>query len=126
MKYESCPISIKSLSGEHIERVFDLWMFRAYARAMSGRHARVDSSVGRRWRGKLVTMLAAWMAAFLIVTALLSFFGDQLGSLPLALRALVISGVLMTTMTTVVMPVLSAAVERWLAGPVQPSHSRRD
>jgi hypothetical protein len=70
----------------------------------------------RRWPAKVVTTLGAWLVAFLLVTALLSFFGDELASLPLALRALVISGVLMTVMTTVVMPALSAAVGRWHAG----------
>jgi hypothetical protein len=36
-----------------------------------------------------------------------------LASLPLAIRALVISGVVVTAMTTVVMPALSVAVGRW-------------
>jgi hypothetical protein len=73
-------------------------------------------------------MLAAWLAAFLLVTALLSLFGDDLASLPLALRALVMSGVLMTVMTTVVMPAVSVAVGRWLAGPTRtgsPGAARR-
>jgi hypothetical protein len=75
-----------------------------------------------------LTMLAAWLAAFLLVTALLSLFGDDLASLPLALRALVMSGVLMTVMTTVVMPAVSVAVGRWLAGPTRtgsPGAARR-
>jgi antibiotic biosynthesis monooxygenase (ABM) superfamily enzyme len=67
----------------------------------------------------VTTTLAAWLVAFLVVTALLTLFGDQLGSLPLALRALVISGVLVALMVHVVMPVLSAAVARWVAGPPQ-------
>jgi antibiotic biosynthesis monooxygenase (ABM) superfamily enzyme len=56
---------------------------------------------------------------FGVVTALLTVFGDELGSLPLALRALVISGVLVALMVNLVMPVLSAAVARRLAGPPQ-------
>jgi hypothetical protein len=44
---------------------------------------------------------------------LLSLFGDELGSLPLALRALVISGVLVALMVNLVMPVLNAAIARW-------------
>jgi antibiotic biosynthesis monooxygenase (ABM) superfamily enzyme len=63
---------------------------------------------------RLVTTLAAWLVAFLIATALLRLFGDQLGSLPLELRALVISGVLVTLMANLVMPVLGAAIARWM------------
>jgi antibiotic biosynthesis monooxygenase (ABM) superfamily enzyme len=65
----------------------------------------------------VMTTLAAWLVAFLIVTAILTLFGDQLESLPLALRALVISGVLVALMTNLVMPVLSAAIARWTACP---------
>jgi antibiotic biosynthesis monooxygenase (ABM) superfamily enzyme len=71
-------------------------------------------AAARRWPARLATTLAAWIAAFLIVMALLSVLRDELASLPLAIRALVISGVVVTAMTTVVMPVLSVAVGRWL------------
>lgn len=70
-----------------------------------------------RWLAPVVTTLAAWLVAFLVVTALLTLFGDELGSLPLALRALVISGVLVALMVNLVMPALSVAVSRWLADP---------
>jgi antibiotic biosynthesis monooxygenase (ABM) superfamily enzyme len=59
---------------------------------------------------RLVITLAAWLVAFLTVTALLELFGDELASLPLAVRALVISGVLVTLMANVVMPVLNSAI----------------
>ena len=65
---------------------------------------------------RVTTTLAAWLVAFLTVTVLLTLFGEQLGSLPLALRALTISGVLVALMANVVMPVLSAAIARWMAG----------
>jgi uncharacterized membrane protein len=68
------------------------------------------------WRARLATTLAAWMAAFGVVMALLSALGDELGSLPLAIRALIISGAVVTIRTTVVMPALSVTVRRWLAG----------
>ena len=61
---------------------------------------------------RLMTTVAAWAVAFLIVTAIFTLFGDQLNSLPPALRALVISGVLVALMTNLVMPVLSAAIQR--------------
>lgn len=44
--------------------------------------------------------------------ALLTLFGDALGSLPLALRALVLSGVLVVLMANVVMPLSNIAVTR--------------
>jgi antibiotic biosynthesis monooxygenase (ABM) superfamily enzyme len=66
----------------------------------------------------MATTLAAWLAAFLVVTGLLRLFGDQLGSLPLELRALVLSGVLVGLMANVVMPVLNAAAaRRWSDSP---------
>jgi len=48
--------------------------------------------------------------------ALLTLLGDELGSLPLGLRALVISGVLVAVMVNLVMPVLSGAAARWESG----------
>jgi antibiotic biosynthesis monooxygenase (ABM) superfamily enzyme len=64
----------------------------------------------------VVTTLAAWLVAFGVVLALLTLFGDELGSLPLALRALVMSGVLVALMVNLVMPIVSLAVARWVAG----------
>ena len=61
--------------------------------------------------------LVVWLVAFAIVTTLLSVFGRQLGSLPLAIRALVISGVLVTVMTRLVMPAFDAVARRWLTRP---------
>jgi antibiotic biosynthesis monooxygenase (ABM) superfamily enzyme len=62
----------------------------------------------------LLMTLGAWIVAFVVVLALLTLLGDQLKSLPLALRALLISGVLVSLMANLVMPVLSAAIARWL------------
>jgi antibiotic biosynthesis monooxygenase (ABM) superfamily enzyme len=46
----------------------------------------------------------------------------------LALRALVISGLLVGLMVNLVMPILSAALARWLAGPprMRPKRAARD
>jgi antibiotic biosynthesis monooxygenase (ABM) superfamily enzyme len=60
--------------------------------------------------------LGAWLVAFAVVLTLLTVFGDELKSLPLALRALVISGVLVSLMVNLVMPVLNVAIARWLRG----------
>jgi antibiotic biosynthesis monooxygenase (ABM) superfamily enzyme len=85
-----------------------------------GEQARTPAR-GRPWLARVVTTLAAWLVAFLIATALLTLFGDELGSLPLALRALVISGVLVALMANLVMPVLTAAIARWMPGGSRPS-----
>jgi antibiotic biosynthesis monooxygenase (ABM) superfamily enzyme len=79
----------------------------------AGRGAR---SGPRPWVVRTATTLAAWVVAWVVVVALLSLMGDELGSLPLALRALVISGVLVTLMANLVMPVLGRIVARWTAG----------
>lgn len=73
------------------------------------------SSAPRPWLVRLTMTLAAWPVAWLVVVALLSVIGDQLGSLPLALRALVISGVLVALMANLVMPLLGRVAESWLA-----------
>ncbi|HKA67782.1 MAG TPA: hypothetical protein VKG85_01560 [Actinomycetes bacterium] len=70
----------------------------------------------RRWPIMVATILAAWLVAFLVVMALLTLFGDQLASLPLAVRALVLSGSLVALMVNLVMPVLSVVVARTLSG----------
>jgi hypothetical protein len=75
-----------------------------------------DPSRARKWPAAIATTLAAWLVAFGVVTALLTAFGDELASLPLALRALVISGVLVALMVNLVMPVLNVAVARWVRG----------
>jgi antibiotic biosynthesis monooxygenase (ABM) superfamily enzyme len=71
-------------------------------------------SAPRRWLVRLTTTLAAWLVAWVVVVALLTALGDQLGSLPLALRALAISGVLVALMANLVMPLLGRVAERWL------------
>jgi antibiotic biosynthesis monooxygenase (ABM) superfamily enzyme len=65
-----------------------------------------------RLRAALVMTLTTWIVAFGIVTGLLSLFGHQLMSLPLAPRAAIISGVMVTLMVNVVMPRLRAVVAR--------------
>jgi antibiotic biosynthesis monooxygenase (ABM) superfamily enzyme len=65
-----------------------------------------------RLRTALVMTLTTWIVAFGIVTALLSLFGRELMSLPLAPRAAVISGVMVTLMVNVAMPRLRAVIAR--------------
>jgi antibiotic biosynthesis monooxygenase (ABM) superfamily enzyme len=77
-----------------------------------------------RWLAPLTTTLGAWLVAFLVVTALLTVFGDELGTLPVAPRALVISGLLVALMVNLVMPVLNIAIARWLAAPPRTRRQR--
>lgn len=81
---------------------------------MDNEHVQSASRVPR-WQARVTTTLVAWLAAFLVVTLLQRLFGDQLGSLPLELRALVLSGVLVGLMANVVMPAVTFVVARWLA-----------
>jgi antibiotic biosynthesis monooxygenase (ABM) superfamily enzyme len=78
--------------------------------------ARPPRSAPRLWLSRVVTTLSAWLVAFLAVLALLTVLGDRLTSLPLAVRALVISGVLVALMVNLVMPVLGRLVTRWMPG----------
>lgn len=70
----------------------------------------------RRWLVRLLTTLAAWLVAFLVVLGLFTVLGEQLESLPHALEALLFTGMLVPVMGNLVMPVLSVAVARWVAG----------
>jgi antibiotic biosynthesis monooxygenase (ABM) superfamily enzyme len=81
-----------------------------------GTLAAMSPSPKRTWPAAVLTTLAAWLVAFLVVTTLLTLFGDVLGSLPLALRALVMSGVLAALMANVAMPVLGRAIQKKWGG----------
>jgi antibiotic biosynthesis monooxygenase (ABM) superfamily enzyme len=59
--------------------------------------------------------LLAWPIAFALVLTLLTVFKQQLASMALAPRALVISAALVSVMATVVMPLLTIALSRGLA-----------
>jgi antibiotic biosynthesis monooxygenase (ABM) superfamily enzyme len=64
------------------------------------------------WLARVGLTLSAWVVAFIVVTTLLTLLGDELGELPVALRALVISGVLVALMVNVVMPRLARSIDR--------------
>jgi antibiotic biosynthesis monooxygenase (ABM) superfamily enzyme len=66
------------------------------------------------WLARVVMTITAWPFAFLTVLALFTFFDDELARLSLATRALVVSGVLVTLMANVVIPVLNDVVHRSL------------
>ena len=84
----------------------------------------VLSFLTRQRLAPVVTTLAAWLVAYGVVVALLVLFGHQLARMPLALRALVMSGVLVALMVNLVMPLLSVAIGRWLRGSPPPHEPR--
>jgi antibiotic biosynthesis monooxygenase (ABM) superfamily enzyme len=63
-------------------------------------------------KARVKFVLLSWLAAFIIVMALFLVIGPQLQDLPLALRALAISGVLVVTMTQVAIPLITRFL-RW-------------
>jgi chromate transport protein ChrA len=56
--------------------------------------------------------LLGWLAAFLIVMGLFLTFGRFLGSQPVVVRSLIVSGVLAVLMLNVVMPIVMRLVRR--------------
>lgn len=88
-------------------------------RSLAETPSRVRSGLARA-----ATTLAAWLVAFGVVMTLLTLFGEELESLPPALRALAISGVLVVLMANLVMPALSVAVARWIDGRPPKEHRR--
>ncbi len=58
-------------------------------------------------RMRLAFVGLAWVGAFSIVMALFAVLGRQLDELPVPLRALVISGVLVVSMTQIVIPLIN-------------------
>jgi hypothetical protein len=63
---------------------------------------------------KLVTTGMAWLVVYLLLLTLFSIFEDQLEALTLPVRLLVVSGVLVTVMANLVMPMVKRIVGAWL------------
>jgi antibiotic biosynthesis monooxygenase (ABM) superfamily enzyme len=92
---------------------------------MAPKHSQTPSRPPR-WLAPVVMTLGAWLVAWLVVAGLLTYFGKQLASLPLGVRALVMSGLLVALMVNLVMPVLGAGLARLLARPPRPRLPRRE
>ena len=58
-------------------------------------------------KARVTFLLLSWLAAFVIVMALFVVAGGTLEDLPLPLRALAISGVLVVTMTQLAIPLIT-------------------
>jgi hypothetical protein len=83
---------------------------------------------------KLVTTGMAWLVVYLVLLTLFSIFEDQLAALTLPVRLLVVSGVLVTFMANLVMPMVMRIVGGWIgrrsiprsAGVSGARHAHRD
>jgi antibiotic biosynthesis monooxygenase (ABM) superfamily enzyme len=63
---------------------------------------------------KLITTGMAWLVVYLLLLTLFSIFEDQLAALTLPVRLLVVSGVLVTFMANLVMPMVMRIVGAWI------------
>jgi antibiotic biosynthesis monooxygenase (ABM) superfamily enzyme len=61
--------------------------------------------------------LLTWLGIYPLITALLWLFGPWLAALPLLLRTLLLTGVLVYAMTYGVMPLLTRLFQPWLQKP---------
>jgi uncharacterized protein len=58
--------------------------------------------------------IVTWLAVFPLITVILVLFGPLLGLLPMLLRTLVLTAVMVSLMTYVVMPRLTRLFSFWL------------
>lgn len=65
-------------------------------------------------RAKLA--LLTWAGAYAVILGVLAVGGPALASWPLALRALVLSGLMVAAMTWVIVPVTTRLFRGWLLG----------
>jgi len=104
--------------------VLDLSLARAYARprpkeqetAMDLDATGVPASDSSRRSGPARAKLAllTWAGAYAVVLLVLAIGGPAMGGWPLALRALVLSGLMVAAMTWVIVPVVTRLFRGWL------------
>ena len=58
--------------------------------------------------------ILVWIAIYPTITLILALFGDPLKSLPLPLRTLVITAIVVPLMVLLIMPMLQKLFSRWL------------
>lgn len=63
---------------------------------------------------RVITTLIGWAIAFAVVYTIFFFFGRELKSLPTAVVALIISGILVTIMGNFVMPFVGKKVAEYV------------
>ena len=65
-----------------------------------------------RARSSVRSVLIAWAAASLVITVLLLILDGAMADWPLALRTLLLTGLMVPTMVFVLVPILNRAVDR--------------
>lgn len=83
-----------------------------YLRQIRKRFNQKSSIIKRPTRYKL--FLLTWLAIYPLITIILHFFSAYLIQLPLPIRTLVLTGVLVYLMTYWVMPILMKLFRNWL------------
>ena len=74
----------------------------------------MSSSSGHRPPPKWKTALLIWLAIYPSITLLVLFFGQHLAQLPLMLRTLVMTAILVPLMVFVLLPWLQKLFGTWL------------
>lgn len=87
----------------------DIWLAHSYGQFMTEKEIPAPTSSLIR---RAATTLAAWLAAYVVVTAVVTAGGATLARAPRSLQTLVISGVLVILMVNVVMPAIGATMTR--------------
>lgn len=72
---------------------------------------------------RVYTTLIGWVCAFFIAYLMLFFWGKELESLPIALNALIFTGVLVPIMGNVVMPFVGKQVAKFVEKQI---HERKE
>ena len=72
-----------------------------------------DSRRRGRWSRARLALLT-WAGAYVVVLVVLAIGGPAMGGWPLALRALVLSGLMVAAMTWVIVPVVTRLFRGWL------------
>jgi uncharacterized protein len=101
------PAHIHTVTG--LERGLERWFVRPPSR---------DAQTPPRYKIVAIT----WLAIYPLITAVFYFFGDQLLRLPLGIRTLVVTAIIVPAMLYVMLPLMTPLFERWL----YPSGSRED
>jgi antibiotic biosynthesis monooxygenase (ABM) superfamily enzyme len=66
-------------------------------------------------RSRAKPALLTWAGAYALILGVLAVGGPAMASWPLALRALVLSGLIVAAMTWVIVPVMTRLFRGWLA-----------
>ncbi len=68
---------------------------------------------GTRGVAKLASLVLLWIGAYATLMILFLLFGEQLNPLPLAVRVLLVSAILVIVMSQLVIPLVAKTITRW-------------